>query len=299
MIDSINRAFLGPTTIIAHDAGAAFYLAKIVKRVKDHSQIFLVLDGPARTIFNKEFSMKEMDRFRGCNKVWNPILEDSQLVITGSGWSSNLEIDAIERAKELGKTSFCLLDHWVNFRRRQTRENHLTLPDEFWVVDEVALKNAREEFNQERVKIRQIDDPVISDLKMLEMKVREKKQLLYVTEPIANFGLMNHLISDSLVTEEQVFAEFAKAVKKHAWQGQIFVRVHPSEKKEMYQEFIKKFSLDAEVSRQPNPLLEILSSEIIVGIESVMLAWAAKIGKKTFTMLPINNRFCSLPNFGI
>ena len=73
-------------------------------------------------------------------------IADSDWLLSGTSYSSNLEIRAIELARANKKKSVAFLDHWCNYTDRFKREGKMFLPDEIWVGDEEAYKIANKEF---------------------------------------------------------------------------------------------------------------------------------------------------------
>jgi hypothetical protein len=283
--------------VVAHDAGAALYLAKLLKPLKYLSNITLIAHGPAKNIFEKNLSAPQKRTLRWLDNFGEHAFLKTQHVITGSGWSSNLEIDAINKVKSIGIKCSTVLDHWANYRRRMTRDAILTKPDEFWVFDDYAFNIAKKEFEYEKINILKFDDPIIHELILTLGSVKVVSgQILYITEPISKSGQMAGIPSDSKVTEDESFLEFARIIKFIGWRGHILVRVHPSENVESYRDLIKTTGIVARISTEPNPLCDIAKSEFIVGLESAMLGWAVSAGKPTYSILPLNGRVPCLPH---
>ena len=64
--------------------------------------------------------------------------DTSSVVITGTGWSSDLEHQARKLAFSRNIPSVAVLDHWVNYRERFKRNGTSQLPGELWVSDAEA-----------------------------------------------------------------------------------------------------------------------------------------------------------------
>ena len=125
-------------TIVSHDTGGAEILSSWLKH-NNHSAS-VVAAGPAKKIF--EFK---------CPNVEFLNLEDalmkSDWVLTGTGWESNFERQAISKAHKLGIKTIAFLDHWVNYRERFEENGSIVLPDEIWVGDSEAEKLAKNIFD--------------------------------------------------------------------------------------------------------------------------------------------------------
>lgn len=284
--------------IIAFDAGGAFYLSKILKDSMLFHQADFYLGGPALDIFYQEFGKTD---FRNRLRTLDNFSNKYDLVLTGTGWQSDHEIQGIQLARAYDIHSVSILDHWANYKRRFTRGSETVLPAEIIVFDDHALKNAQNEFPEYKVRIWKHEDPVVIELSSMlkSQDYKVKNQLLYVTEPISQTGKMDRHLRDDLVDEEMAFSKFAHLTRMKSNFSEVTIRVHPSEKSETYIRLAEMEGLTARISLEKNPLVDIVESKEIYGLESIMLSWSARVGVPTFTLLPINERVCLLPDFGI
>jgi hypothetical protein len=281
----IDQLGNNPIAVFAHDAGAAMYIAKLLKMSCTTAIIDIYVSGPAKNIFQKE-----LKSYKGNNLTFKELVKSDftsyAYILTGSGWSSDFELEGLKLAKEFGVSSITLLDHWTNFRRRLTRGDELFLPDTIWVLDDHAIDLAKDEFRDLKVTITKIGDPIKFEISELVGKVNEEKSILYVTEPIGNIGKMNQVKGERIFSEKDFFLKFTNIIKGLDLNLKIYIRVHPSESREFYNELIMQSGLNASISKIDDPLVEILKSRYVVGMESIMLAWAINAGKSVYTMLP-------------
>ena len=91
------------------------------------------MEGPAKKIWAKTYPKTKF-----VTSYQNAIKKSNGL-ISGTGWSSNLEHNARKFALNNKKYSIAILDHWVNYKKRFFRKNQTILPDEIWVFDKYAL----------------------------------------------------------------------------------------------------------------------------------------------------------------
>jgi hypothetical protein len=130
--------------IVANDAGASNILFSILRdqgrNILGEFTLHPVVMGPAANIWRKYFPA--IDSYHDIKAI------DVKLdgVITGTGWSSNLEHEARVWASQRNIKTVALLDHWVNYASRFVRDGVMLLPDEIWVADEWAEKIAYETF---------------------------------------------------------------------------------------------------------------------------------------------------------
>ena len=80
-------------------------------------------------------------------------MASAEFVLTGTGWASNLEREAIRMARSHRVQVAAYLDHWVNYAERFTVDGVLELPDEIWVGDEEALDLAHRTFPTTEVRL--------------------------------------------------------------------------------------------------------------------------------------------------
>lgn len=87
---------------------------------------------------------------------------NSDWVLCGTSWQSDVEREAIGLARSSGKRVVAFLDHWSNYRERFTYRNELRLPDEVWVGDEHWLRLARAAFPSLPVVL--VDNPHLTEV---------------------------------------------------------------------------------------------------------------------------------------
>ena len=85
-------------------------------------------------------------------------------VLTGTGWQTDLEYEAINLAKKKKKKTISFIDHWAVYRERFIRKNNFCFPDELWVGDKYALKIAKKEL-PEIDKINLVNNPYFQEAK--------------------------------------------------------------------------------------------------------------------------------------
>ena len=116
------------------DAGAANQLHELLGKL--NSDYRMMLDGPAiRILANRGFNEIQSNDYRD-------ILQ-CDLLLTGSGWMSSLERDAVKFARKCKVPSYCLLDHFVNYRSR-FGDAPWEIPDGFLTTNKFAFKKAKE-----------------------------------------------------------------------------------------------------------------------------------------------------------
>ena len=122
-------------------------------------------------------------------------------LISGTGWASAFEHDARKLAKQLGRRSIAVIDHWTNYRARFVRNGVEVLPDEIWVTDEYAKNLAEMEFPT--IRIVQLQNAYLENLvgevrgHDYNKNVSLEENILYVLEPIRQAWGTSELPGDS------------------------------------------------------------------------------------------------------
>lgn len=127
-----------PLAVVAHDAGAANHILAWLRGSAD-AVLLPSMAGPALQAWRRE-------RGDTPQLALEQAVGAAQAVLTGTGWASDLEHAARRLARQQGKHSIAVLDHWTNYRERFERGGEQVLPDELWVSDPHALALARELF---------------------------------------------------------------------------------------------------------------------------------------------------------
>ena len=107
--------------IVCHDAGGAEIVSSYV--VRNNLRAGYYLKGPAISIFEGKLGI-----IKNSDSLFD-LVKNSDWLLCGTGWQSDLEWSLIQEAKKQGKKVISFLDHWVNYQERFTRNNKY-LPDE-------------------------------------------------------------------------------------------------------------------------------------------------------------------------
>ena len=272
-------------SLIANDAGSAnllihFFLARNLQPAK----VFMA--GPALKIWDNCFpdtliasSIKEA--IIGCS-----------IVITGTGWQTDIEHEARILAKNMNIYSIACLDHWVNYEERFWRNNEIILPDEIWVFDEYALDLATKIF---------LDTLIVQQQNFyLEHMLRLAKaedepnipELLYLSEPVRNNW------GQDVQGEFQALDYFLLNIKKLALSKEynLIFRSHPSENINKYKKFLEErdvkytFDLNSDISTSLG------RAKWVVGCQTYALVVACALNKSVFSSLPPSAPELMLPH---
>lgn len=261
---------------VFHDAGSAnlgiYFLKKKKYKVKYNCQ------GPALKILNNAF------RKRVKNSNLKKLLESSEIVITGTSRNNKNEFYVRKYCRQKKIVNIAIIDHWTGYLKGFSYRSELILPEYMYVFNKKSYLMATKIFRN-KVKIfkkkNYFEDFIVSKIKK---KNKNSNNILYILEPFD--GKFEFLALD----------KFKEHLKKFRGKMNIKLKLHPSESKNKYKNWLKKnnsigFSLVDEFD-----LSKSLSwADYVVGLESYMLVLAMKAKKKVFTLLPLNKKKFRLP----
>lgn len=285
--------------VVAHDAGGAEILSALLVQ-HPHWQVEVVLGGPAEAIFKRKLGAVPPQS----SSQLETAVARADWVLTGSGWQSMLEWDAIRLARETGKPVATFLDHWVNYRERFIRQGKECLPDQIWVGDVHARDLARRLFPQVTIALH--ENPYFQELRAdwAHMPPRAEqggKNLLFIGEPIAahakaQYGDEKHWG----YTEMDALQYFLQQVPR-LWKEpcRITIRPHPSEGSDKYQALLAHSGLPIEIGTAPGLKDEIAAADAVFGCNSMALVMANLAGKPVYCCIPPGGPHCNLPLEGI
>lgn len=277
------------TAVVCHDAGAAnVVISALLKSGRLDWRPYM--EGPARKIWESAFPMVAL--YDSADKA----LVGSELLITGTGWASDLEHQARLKAQTFGIRSIALLDHWVNYGERFFRNGKQILPDEIWVTDKYALELAQITFPE--VPVFQTPNYYLdSQLRNIaRIDGVKNPELLYVLEPIrTNWG------RDKL-GEFQALEYFISMFPGLGLPDEtvIYLRPHPSDVEGKYNEWIGAHAnLNIKLDYSISIAESIGRATWVAGCESFGLVLALMANRIVYCTLPPWAPLCRLPHSGL
>ena len=173
----------GSVALVAYDAGAAAHIASWFSSSKKN--LILYAEGPAKKLFEERLQHQMEESLASA-------IDKSSLVVTGTGWASDLEHRARQLAAVKNIPSVAVLDHWVNYPERFSREGRIQFPSELWVADAEARALAFELFP--KLPVQHLPNYWLENLCSKVRKIRCRngylqpripaRRLLYLLEPI-------------------------------------------------------------------------------------------------------------------
>ena len=272
---------------VSHDAGGAEVLSSYLShKRKDYSLLRCVVKGSAeRAFIGKGLRRYLIDVNKGKKLIFN---RQVNLLLTSTSWRPWLEIDFIKLARKHSITTVAVLEHWMNYKERFKYPHkgwRGNLPDEIWVVDELARKIAKEEFG-EAVKIRIKPNFYFRDLKSEYSKTAASKDrrcfnILFLSEPAAEHKALNKKkIKFNEIEKVTKLTEFMKGLDYR--KPILFkIRQHTIENPSKYSAIIKynsnnrDFKIALSDPKRDSLVKDIKSADAVIGMQSPALIIAS------------------------
>lgn len=297
--------------VISHDAGGANVLAALINKYNDKFIWNYYVESSAAKIFKIKkvhlFAKKILLNKNYLDKAFYKSKFD--LLLTGTSWNSNLERSAIRAAKKNKIITMTLLDHWVNYRERFGDKDNWkkNLPDYILVGDELAYLTAKD-LNFPRQRILKIENPYFEDIikkSKLIKPISTIKKILYISEPVIRN--VNKKISPMAFydTEFETLEDILTQINYSREYLELRIRLHPSEKINKYNKLLtKKFKNPNYYITFSDPnkvtlINDCLSSDLVIGIQSMALFVAYLLKRKTLCYLSNNKSINYLNYWGI
>jgi hypothetical protein len=277
------------TAVVCHDAGAAnIIIAGLIETGRSNWRAYM--SGPAKKLWDAAYPEVVL-----CDSL-NSTLDGAGLLITGTGWESDIEHQARSLAKSLGVRSVAIIDHWVNYADRVVRHGEVVWPDEFWVTDVYAMEIAKRTFPGHDVKLvpNRYVETQLRDIALVE-KARAL-ELLYVLEPIRAYW------GRETLGEFQALDYFVSQLPALGLPLATLIRLrpHPSDPPEKYNKWIGEHPmLNIELDNSINISQSLGRASWVAGCESFALVLALMSGRVVYCTLPPWAPTCRLPHSGL
>ncbi len=279
------------TAVVLHDAGAANpAIAWIDAGLVPGHRVFA--EGPAARLWQARARPPLLPSL-------DLALAGATLLVSGTGWQSDLEHRARARARALGLPCLAVLDHWVNYRARFVRGGETILPDALLVADADAEAQARREF------------PGIPVVRMPGLYLAGEVAAVRAAEaaqghpPSGVLALMEPARDDWGRGVDGAF-QALDALAAH-WDAlglprgrPLRLRPHPSDPPGRYDRWCAAHAgLAPRVSAGTTLAADIAAAAHVVGLSSYALVVALAAGRDTVSILPPWAPPCLLPQAGL
>ena len=275
------------TAVVCHDAGAAnIIIYGLLKTGRSDWHAYMT--GPAEKIWISVFP--DIALYDSLDSV----LEGVELLLTGTGWASDIEYDARSLAIANNIRTIAVIDHWVNYLERFVRNGKMVWPDEFWLTDDYAMTIAENIFPAEKI-YKVANYYLTNQLENIGQKqeLSSSPELLYVLEPVrSNWGKETQGEFQALDYFIACFPLLNLPVETV-----ICLRLHPSEALDKYDDWVAAHpSFNMKIDDSINITEALKRASWVVGCESFALVLALMAGRKVYCTLPPWAPNCRLPH---
>jgi hypothetical protein len=262
--------------VVCKDAGGANLISHHI--VNNPGKYIYCLEEPATSIFESNLGSLEIIPL-------DLLVENSQVIITGTGWQSELEWQAIRLGRLTGKEVITYLDHWVNYRERFSRNGEQVLPNSIWVSDDHAQSEILKIFPSANVELHknyylQSIQNEYQTYKILSSRNIDcdRIRILYLCEPIVTLDADKS--SQIVLSEFDILEDFYSQISNLA-NVDITLRIHPSEKADKYKmlSFRFKQSLPNKISLAK----DLSECDFVVGMDTYAMYLSDCLGLKTYS----------------
>ena len=128
-------------------------------------------------------------------------------------------------------------------------------------------------------------------------KALDGSTVLYVCEPIKEHAFLQHGNEWYWgYTEDDAISYFFDHIKLLGIEApKVRIRLHPSEQAGKYDWFLNKGIQHVTISKEPDLLQDILTSDVVAGCTSMALYVAMLAEKRVVSVIPIGGEPCSIP----
>jgi hypothetical protein len=274
-----------PLAVVCHDAGACNLILPWI--AGSGLALRPVMQGPAARLFAERFPQR-------LSLALDDALDGASMLLSGSGWASDLEHRARARARARGLRSVAVIDHWVNYAERFERDGEVVWPDEFWVTDDEAVRLASATFPG--AVVRHYDNLYLEAQLARIGPAPRNGGVLVVLEPARSdwgrgtpgeFQALDHFMA------QRAALGIGRGVA-------IRLRPHPSDPPGKYDAWIAaQRGADVALDRHAALADAIGASRWVAGCESMAMVVALHAGRPVIGMLPPWAPRCRLPQRGI
>jgi hypothetical protein len=297
-MDRPSPELRSPLAVVCHDAGACNVVLPWL--AAPGLELRPVMQGPAARLFAQRFA-----RVTPCDSI-EAALDGAVMLLSGTGWASDLEHRARLLARQRGLFSAAVIDHWVNYEMRFARGGEVVWPDEFWVTDGQALAIAQRCFPGATVRC--FDNLYLraEAAAVGPLPPSGEAQLLYVLEPMRSdwgrgvpgeFQALDHFMGQVIAGAPHRCA--GTGIRGIPARTPIRLRPHPSDAPGKYDAWIeaqRRRGADVALDRHATLAEALRASAWVVGCESFALVVAAAAGRRVWTSLPPWAPKCRLPH---
>lgn len=214
---------------------------------------------------------------------------DIDILLTGTSYTSDIELAFIDEAKKRKIKSISYLDHYTAIKERFVRENTPHLPDMLWVIDKLAKEKAEAAgFNHQNIAVwgnpyhqwLQQWSPSVSRISFLETLglTDAEKYFVYAPDPLSNVNGIQQFGFD----ETTVIQDISTLT---GYTTRIVLKTHPNQDLKRLKTLVENTTIvPAPVTVDTNTLIYYCDG--VIGFFSSFLIEATILNKPVYRFLP-------------
>ena len=277
--------------IVSYSAGAAEQISEYVKANLQKKKFLFFLGGPAKKIFKKkirDIENNNISRFK-----FSKFKHVVKHCVIGSDMASRFELDHLKLFKNNKFKTIVFLDHWSQYKERFKDKTSYIYPDQIWVSDEYAFKKTKKLF---KIPVIQKKNLLLETIKKkYKFLNKEKKHHLFISQPLKE---KKNVFTPRLNYDQfKAFNYLYKKKKFFLRDTTIKIKLHPSEKKNNWKNFLKRNYKGKNIDVTENVALEKIFAQSInvYGCASMAMFLSSELGIKTYCCIPPGGKKSSLP----
>lgn len=287
------------------DPGGAKPLLSFIKNYK--LKDFIVISDRSYDFF-LDFEITVIS-FRNQNildiiKDFNP-----DYLLTGTSYTSKIELKFIKEAKKLGINTYSYIDHYLNYKERFVLEKENIFPNKILLIDNIAKKIALKNNLSDHSSLIVCNNFYHDFLKNWSPNTERKnfinnlliksdqKIIVFAPDPLSNINGKEKYLFD----ENDIWNDLAFVLKKIKSQNLIIViKFHPNQIKEPLIKLIQNSNITNVVYYNQSNTIDLLyHSDVIIGMFSSILIEANIFKKKIIRHFPNLNIYDPLSKLDI
>lgn len=271
----------------AQDPGGFNAIAPVIKKLKKDKKFNVsVILAKHACLFAKKQNINYLDADKTSFNITG-----ADLVFTGTSFGDSIEKRIITMAKAKNIPTISIIDFWTDYTPSFSDSetgNLKYLPDYILVVDEVMKKEMiLNGFPPDKIFI--TGNPCFDSFSGIIQSETNKDLIAFFSQPFSE--ILKNSNKDykdyTKFDEVQVFEDIVKALEKIDLNKKIIINFHPRTKRfDKFDKIIKNSKLEIKKEKKLYNKNLIEKSEIIAGINSVVLFQAAMRGKKVLSYQP-------------
>ncbi len=303
--DKMRYKFQGKGIFVFSDPGGAnstlALIDNILKCGGKNNEDFMVFTNSVGVFPNEYTNLVKIKDFS--IKFYSEILDKFKPDYIFTATSNNSyehNIRLLSQEKRIRTIAF--IDHWTSYLKRFTFNNKTLFPDEIWVINDIAKKEAIEAGLPED-KIFISDNPYYEKIKKFVLKIdkesflrnhdipADKKIIMFISDNLREsipknshdkyalgfdeFTVLSDVLNSLCEIHNKGLIDFSKYL--------FLIKIHPREKMDKFDSLIRnrkyKF-LNIEVRKKIDPLTITYYSDYVLGMFSNMVIEALLMGKR-------------------